>query len=188
MRIDNADELPYYVMEGARPVQVRFVPLEAGDETAINDMWPGAIYFELWRHVALYNSARETTLKLVTTDGSDSQLLGLLKLGDGTPARSMAGKLNTQSVLETAPSLRYPAARRYKGVGKILVARLIAESILQHFGGAHIVTPRPQTYPFYLHLGFQPVHRVPKLFFLRKEVGTQLLKSVLLESEEKKHG
>jgi hypothetical protein len=67
---------------------------------------------------------------------------------------------------------------------KVMVARLIAESVLRNRGGELIVTPRPQAIPFYLHLGFQPMNRDPKLFFLREETGVQLLQSVLLGSRD----
>ena len=119
-------------------------------------------------------------------DGQDDFIFGLLRMGVSLSARTVHGKLNTGSVLETAPHLRYHIReRRYQGVGKVLVARLIAESILRGYGGALIVSPRPQAIPFYLHLGFQPFSRDARRFYNRKETGSQLLQSVLLRSEDK---
>jgi hypothetical protein len=185
MRIDNPDVLPYYIMEKVLPVLVHFAPLEAGDDSHIATFWPDAIYFDLWHHVAQYDVTRQTTLKLIVVEGSDDRILGLVRMGSGVSARAASVGLNTQSVLETAPRLQFRIRQReYKGVGKVLVARLIAESVLRDRGGALIVTPRPQAIPFYLHLGFQPMNRDPKLFFLREETGVQLLQSVLLGSKD----
>ena len=179
MQIDNPDELPYYVLEGQRPVQVRFKPLEAEDEVYITDWWRSSIYFAVWQQVAQYEVAQPTSLKLIVADEQEKQILGLLRMG-GPSMQVSYGKLNTQSMLETAPRFRYRVqGRDYKGIGKVLVARLIAESVVHGKGGALIVTPRPQTYPFYRHLGFQPSSRDPNRFFVREGAGMQLLQSVL---------
>lgn len=186
MQIDNPDELPYYVLEGERPVRVWFTLLEAGDEDYINEWWKASIYFAVWQQVALHEVAQPTSLKLVVADEQETQILGLLRMGGGTSMQVTNGKRNTQSLLETAPRLRYASRQReYRGVGKVLVARLIAESIVRGKGGALIVTPRPQTYSFYRHLGFKPSSRDVNRFFVREGAGMQLLQSVLIGSQDK---
>ncbi len=186
MRIDNPDELPYYVLEGERPVRVRFAPLEAGDENYINAQWHLSIFFDVWQRLAQYEIAQPTSLKLVAVEKQDDSILGLLRMGDSASIQVTYGKLNTQSLLETAPHLRYQSREReYHGVGKALIARLIAESILRGQGGSLVVSPRPQVIPFYRHLGFQPLRRNPKQFFIRAEAGLLLLQSTLMGDEEK---
>ena len=186
MQIDNPDELPYYVLEGERPVQVRFTPLESGDETYINDWGPTSVFFAMWQQAAQYDIARRTTLKLVAVEEQDNRILGLLRMGDDIQVRAIYGKLNTQSILETAPRLRYRVQEReYQGIGKVLVARLIAESVYKGHSGALIITPRPHVVGFYRHLGFRPLSRDPKRYFVQEKLGLQLLQSVLTGRENK---
>ncbi len=186
MQIDNPDELPYYVLEGQRPVRVRFTPLEAEDEAYINDWWYASVYFAMWQHLAQYELSRQATLKLVAAEGQDTSILGLLRMASDTSVQVMYGKLNTKSVLETAPRFRYPVqSRDYRGIGKVLVARLIAESIRHGQEGALVVSPRKIVVPFYLHLGFRRSSRNPNRFFIQQESGRQLLQSVLQEGENK---
>ncbi len=185
MQIDNPDELPYYVREGVQLVRVRFMPLEAGDEAYINAQWRNSVFFAVWQRLAQHEIAQPTSLKLVADAEQEKPILGLLRIGGGASMQVTYGKLNTQSVLETVPRFRYQSKEReYRGVGKVLVARLIVESILQGQGGNLVVSPRPQIIPFYRHLGFQQSRRNPRYFFIRAEAGMLLLQSVLVRSED----
>ncbi len=47
-------------------------------------------------------------------------VLGLLRMGEDISVHATFGKLNTQSILETAPRLRYRVQEReYQGIGKV---------------------------------------------------------------------
>ena len=119
------------------------MPLEAGDETAINDVWRNSIYFAVWQQITQHEVGQRTSLKLVVAENQDKQILGLLRMGDNIAIRALSGKLNTQSVLETARCLRHLSkAREYQGIGKVLVPRLIAESIWQGQGGLQMLFNR----------------------------------------------
>ncbi|GEM_PF-2113517 len=185
MRIDNPDTLPYFVMEAGQRVQVRFTTLEPDDEQHIAASWTGAVYFDLWLYDAHQAIMHQITRKLIAADGNTENILGLLRMGNAVSVRLTYRKLNTQSVLETAPHLHYRRAERaYHGIGKVLVARLIAESIVQGHGGALVVSPHTRAIPFYRHLGFHPYRRDQRRFSIEAVAGTRLLQSVLLGREE----
>lgn len=189
MRIDNPDNLPYFVMSDGQPLRIRFTPLEAEDARRIAEFWEGAVYFPLWQEVASHEANRQTTLKLIAANGSDDRILGLLRMGSRTSMYAASRGLNTFSVLEAAPRLQHRQSdRRIQGGGKVLVARLIAESVLCGSEGGLTVTPRRQIIPFYQHLGFQRQDRNPNLFSIPRDAGIQLLKSVLMEVEENDTG
>lgn len=181
MRIDNADTLPYFVMRAEQRVPVRFTMLEPEDERRIIDTWRGAVYFDLWQYDASQADAYQTTRKLIVADGSNDSILGLLRMGDSSSVLADPVKLNTQAVLETAPRSKYQRrAREFSGAGKVLIARLIAESILRGRNGGLVVTPRPQAIPFYQHLGFRQTRRNSRQFGIQAQYGMNLLESVLL--------
>lgn len=185
MRIDDPDNLPYFVLSGGQPLRVRFTPLEAEDAHRIAETWSGAIYFSVWEEVASDPATRQTTLKLIAADSSDDRILGLLRMASHVSMRFYSGGLKPLSVLETAPSFQHRRQdRRVTGAGKVLVARLIAESVLRGGEGKLIESLRPQSIPFYLHLGFQRDRRNPRLYVISREDGIDLLRSVLQQEEE----
>jgi len=172
-------------MEAGQRVPVQFKTLETEDEQRITDSWEGSVYFDLWQYDARQADMHQTTRKLMMADGIDGSILGLLRMGSNISPLADAVKLNTQSVLETAPRSQYQrTGREFSGVGKVLIARLIAESILRGRNGALLVTPRPQSIPFYQHLGFRQVRRNSRKFGIRAEQGNVLLTSVLLWRQE----
>lgn len=187
MRIDNPDQLPYYIIESGHAVQVRFAPLSVEDKAHLKEMWSGSVYAAVWQHLVEYEVTRRSTLKLVSRDDRDERIFGLLCIGTDVAVRALPGGVHMPSVLETAPQLRYQheeAQREISGTGRVLVARLIAESVQRGHGGALIVSPRPQAIRFYRHLGFEPLNRDPKLFFIREEAAQQLLQDAVTRRGE----
>ena len=90
-------------------------------------------------------------MKLVCREGQDTTIQGIVHIGKivffGGPLR--------KSLLEAAPCNRKETeSQRYRGVGRILVARLVVESFQQGGQGRVIVVPRKEIIPFYSKLRF----------------------------------
>ena len=129
----------YFVTDAAgQQVEVCFDMLTADDSNALNgDDWQGARFGDVWREWA----AHEVALKLVLCDGSDESILGIVKIGI---IRRISGGSRSlrDSLLETAPIHRHDAEQRYyRGIGRVLVARLAAESKAQGVEGRVLVVP-----------------------------------------------
>lgn len=123
------EEEVYFVTDSAgQQVNVCFEPLTGNDSSALEgDDWQGAQFGEVWKAWAEH----EVALKLVRCDGSDKSILGVVKIGTVRRANNRGGYLR-DSLLETAPVYRHDMkARRYRGIGRVLVARLVAESKAQ---------------------------------------------------------
>ncbi len=176
LRNRDPDHLPYCVIRVAthRSVRVGFQPLQSGDEAELRGpAWSGAVFREVWPGWI----GEPGTYKLVRRHGQDRRIQGLLHLGrverDGGALRD--------SLLETAPynRERLVAERTYRGVGRVLVARLVLESYRQGGLGQVLVRARPGIEPFYLRLGFRRVPGAGAYFFLEREGATDLLRAAL---------
>jgi hypothetical protein len=174
----NSDALPYFIteIESDRPIPVRFALLTAADETELRgEGWAGAIFTEVWSGYAPIEQA----LKLISVAGTDKRIQGLVRIGTVLPGSQFL----TKSLLEVAPFNRYDSQPRiYRGVGRVLIARLIAESYRQGTQGRIRVHARPGSESFYRALGFRT--KLPPIFMLDTESAERLLNEVLLETLE----
>lgn len=143
----------YFVTDAAeQQVKVCFETLTANDSATLEgDDWQGARFGDVWKEWAEH----EVALKLTLCSGEVKPILGVLK--PGTAAEIYGGAIILRdSWLETAPVYRHDTeGRRYRGIGRILVARLIVESKKQGAGGHVLVSPTKDSIPFYRRLGFE---------------------------------
>ena len=142
--------LPYFITEvqTGDKVPVRFEPLALDDIVELQGaVWSRAVFASVWQHYA----GDVRTYKLVCKEGGDRRIQGIVRIGSIAPH----GRLLKTSLLETASFNRkeHPA-RVFRGVGRVLVARLAVESILQGGQGRVVVRPREGTASFYLALSF----------------------------------
>jgi len=148
---ETPDEYSYYIKEalGSHRVAAHFVPLEAGDrEEILSDDWRG-IFRAVWERIIDEQTLFQNVRKLVCESGDDTHILGLIFLADGQDEH-----WTFDSLLEAAPFNQYnPAARSYRGVGKALVARLIAEHTHRGYQMPLLLEASPRALPFYKHLG-----------------------------------
>lgn len=85
-----------------------------------------------------------------------------------------------KSLLESAPfNRRDVGTPRYKGVGRVLVARLVIESYHQEAQGRLLVETHREAEGFYRKLGFSGLPYGIKQFKLYQLEARQLLQSVL---------
>ena len=157
---------------------VCFEPLTAEDSYALNgDDWKGARFSDVWKEWATHN----LLLKLVLCDGNDDTILGIVRLGS---ARRISGgaTILRDSLLETAPALQFRAGgRQYRGIGRVLVARLVVESKAQGAEGRVLVVPVHGSSAFYHTLGFRE-SRVKGEFRLQVQEAEALLKMCTIVS------
>lgn len=153
----DPDNLPYFVLDSERNrIRVCFRQLDDGDVEALRGTdWRGAVFRDVWLSLA----GRIPMLKLVRSNDSADEILGLLKLGKldrpGGPLRF--------SLLEVAPSDQATNAMRIiRGIGTVMIARLVAQSVTEGGSGKIIVVYRPGTAGFYKHIGFREVRHSPE--------------------------
>ena len=137
----NADPntLPYFIKEqptGDR-VAIHFAALTPQDTAELrNEDWTNAVFRDVWPQLA----GAGNTFKMVRTSAQDTRIQGVVHVGNVL----WAGGLLEGSLLESAPFNLYGyAAQAYHGVGRALVARLVAESIVQGGQGRVGVRLRP---------------------------------------------
>ena len=170
-------------------IPVRFEPLVEDDKIELDG--PGwseqhspipAVFAAVWpAHIG-----DRQTFKLVCVQRRDSnvhseyqRIQGLVRIG--TVERR--GGFLTGSLLETAPLNRWQLHdRRYSGVGRVLVARLIVDSYLQEGHGKVLVRATPRAATFYTEIGFKAV--APLGYFALSEDGARnLLTHTLISSD-----
>ena len=146
IRDRGANELSYLLWDahkGERRIAF-FAQLGRADRASLDKpAWSQAVFIDAWREHAEYG---QLAFKLQADDGMG--MLGLV-----APGKIRTGFL-AGSLLETVPGCQYPAIAPYRGVGKVLVARLVVESILRAGKGRIMVLPRLECRGFYLNLGF----------------------------------
>lgn len=165
------DNQGYFVTDTAgQKIEVCFETLAEDDVPTLNESdWRGARFWEVWKTLAEH----KTALKLTLCD-EKTQILGLVQIGQVLPAAGEAKALH-HSLLEAAPVFRFGATeRKYRGIGRVLVARLVAESKAQGAEGRLLIQPVPTSLPFYRTLGFVAA-RNPRWLRLSKWEAEQLL-------------
>lgn len=174
--VSDLNALPYFITEAqtGQTVPVRFEPLALDDISELqSDTWNQAVFSAVWQ-----NYAGDTrTYKLVCTAENGTRIQGITRLGKVL----QFGGLLEKSLLETAPFNRTQSSQRqYRGVGRVLIARLVVES---HFLGARgkvRVKPRRGTEAFYEVLGFRKFAGDYKYMELYPSEAEQLLNQSLL--------
>ncbi len=176
----DPNTLPYFITETRTGgvVPVRFEPLTPDDDAELKgDRWSAAVFKDVWPSYAHIPN----TFKLVCVQDAASDIHGLVHVGKIMTASRFLKK----SLLETAPSNQHQTSQpRYRGVGRVLIARLVVESYLQGGQGKVMVRPRPGTEPFYRALGFTPAPRLPRRYILDPAAAETLLQKTLLDEPE----
>ena len=170
----DPDQLSYAVTGPDCRLPVRFELLTAADALVLwGPSWAHAVFQAVWLNAAI---AEFGALKVVAPADHDAGVLGLVLPGT---IKKLRGPLE-DSLLETAPELRYGnPARSYRGVGRVLVARLVAESIVKGGGGAIRVRVRPGMGSFYTRLGFRSIPGTPYFMVLPSAQALRLLEEAL---------
>ena len=172
----DPNTLPYFITEAhtGRVVPVRFEWITPADQAELrNEDWQQAVFRDVWPE--LINDA--TTLKLVCVSGEDARIQGMILVGRVT----RYGTWLKKNLLEAAPFNQHGRqVQIYRGVGRVLVARLIAESVLQGGQGRVLVKPRKRAKAFYRVLGFKEQQDF-RLGIMEAET---LLQSTLLRKPE----
>ena len=174
----DLNRLPYVVEDRAgNPITVQFLPFLSGDQSIVaGSAWNGSAFQSSW--VGLAGAPR--ILKLVDPTALSSAIMGLLTLGDVTPGSTAI----RNNMLETAPAYQYSNRTQsgvvtgIKGIGRVLVARLVAESYNQGGDGSVLVRPRPASVRFYVKIGFVAVGNVPGRYLLKSQQATHLFERV----------
>ena len=153
------DEYRYYVNDTVADtrIEVRFETLLPHDiEILDGDDWIGSRFGEVWK----MRTGRPGTLKLVSCSEVKTQILGILSHGIVQIRRD--GLRN--SLIEVCPAHKFGSeARRYSGLGSVLVARLVIESMEQGGEGRLLIRPVVSSKGFYKRLGFTKSLVVPYL-------------------------
>jgi Acetyltransferase (GNAT) domain len=132
---------------------VCFTLFSATDEAEImGERWKNAIYRKAW--IAFLGLTPHNNLLKLHLDVTDtSNIEGLVKIGEIPEG---GGALRT-SLLESVPLNRWSTQnpQGFSGVGRVLVARLIAESYKTGGNGVVTVEPNTKAIGFYERLGFR---------------------------------
>ncbi len=162
----------YFVTDATgQQVKVCFEPLTSKDSNALNgDDWQGARFGAVWKVWAEHDIA----LKLTLCNDDGKPVLGIVRLGTVQRIDGAAGSL-CDSLLEASPVYRFGAAvRRYCGIGRVLVARLVVESKAQGAEGRLRIRPAEGSIPFYQRLGFISASGTP-FYVLKTQKAEELL-------------
>jgi hypothetical protein len=155
--------LPYFVTDSAGSrVMVAFAPLTAADKSELSGTdWLGSVFREAWMDFC----GVPPTLKLIERE-ERAPILGLLRPGNVPEG----GYLLERSLLETAPALRFRSGSvsPLRGVGRVLLARLVVESYNQSAGGGLYIVVRPAANGFYDALGLLASPKSPGIYRLRE--------------------
>lgn len=172
----DLDTLPFYITasQSGRTVPVRFAPLAPEDADELtSELWRQAVFSDVWPQFI----GDETTRKLVCTQNEDLRIQGLVRFGSVT----RSGGLLKHNLLEAAPFNQHnTSVQQYRGVGRVLVARLVAESVAQGGEGRVAVSPRRGTEPFYLAIGF----KMKNIMRLDSAAAETLLEATLLHQRK----
>ena len=177
----DPNTLPYFVteMRTGSIMPVRFEPLTPDDDVELRgERWSGAVFADVWPSYAHIPN----TFKLVCVQNAVSDIQGIVHVGN----IMTAGRFLKKSLLETVPSNQHQASQPdHKGIGRVLIARLVVESYLQRGQGKVMVRPRPGTELFYRALGFTPAPRLPRRYILDRSEAEALLQKTLLHVLER---
>jgi GNAT superfamily N-acetyltransferase len=171
--LDSLRFLAYDVSTG-QPTALRFLPLEPADaEELSGESRRESILRDIWLRAA---ETSGYAWKLQSVSGG-RRVEGLLRLGSAAEGdRFLSG-----SLLESAPRNRLASPqRRLRGVGTVLVAALVLESIRQGAEGRVVVASRGPAVDFYLRVGFLRVPGSRTRLRLGSASAERVLRSVLM--------
>lgn len=167
----DANTLPYFITEAqtGHRVPAHFEPLTPNDAAELNNEdWATAQFSSTWKQ---YVQA-ERVYKLVRVDFEDQRIQGLAHVGKIEQGSIYLKK----SLLEAAPFNQHGNKFQvYRGVGRVLIARLVAESVLLGGQGRVSVRPRTGVENFYQAMGFEPVLPLKRNYALNAEEAAALL-------------
>ena len=170
----DPNTLPYFVMEAATGdrVPVQFASLIESDIADLHGAsWNAAVFRDVWP----VHADEGQSLKLARANQADTAIQGLVRLGNV----AFAGNFLRKSLLETAPNNRHDTGTpRYRGVGRVLVNRLVVEIYRQGAQGRVLVETRREAEGFYRRLGFSGLPYGAKILKLYQTEARQLLQSV----------
>ena len=183
MLASDPDTLPYFVIEvqTERIVSVTFKEVTEADAVNLESAeWQNAVYRDNWLQYVRYEPFRPSIRKLVLMDEEDGAIQGIVRLGE---VEKRGGFLR-HSLLEAAPrNVHNALGRRYRGVGRVLVARLSVESYAAHQQGRLEITRGTSAPPkFYSDLGFSQRKPSKEQYLLLEREARNLLQSVLRSS------
>jgi GNAT superfamily N-acetyltransferase len=142
------------------PIRVHFELLVDSDrEALLSEPWRSAVFAEVWQEFLDYPQA----LKLIC----GQEIVGLLRLGEKPTGINFL----RENLLESRPE------SKLQGIGRVLVARLVAESYNKGAMGQVRVQSHKNAVGFYQHLGFKP-NRTPFGYDLLRERAQALFESV----------
>lgn len=156
-----------------KDVRVCFEPLIEADRAELRSVrWQNARFRDVWDEwVGL-----GLVLKLTLCDGLERPLLGMVRTGTVQRFNGIGGALR-DSLLEAAPEHQYGVqGRRYRGIGRVLVAHLVRESRQQGAKGRLFVRPVRSSIPFYRKLGFKPIQDGP-YYVLQEQEASEILRT-----------
>lgn len=168
------ENAPYFLFDTVvgEEIAVCFEPLTEADHPALeSEDWRGARFLDVWKE----SIGHDIALKLTLCEGEDKSLFGILRLGNTLRTSGHAGALKG-SLLETAPVYRHSmTGRRYHGIGRVLVARLVMESKAQGAAGRLRIRAARDSEAFYEKLGFIRT-RETAIFVLEANKAEELLR------------
>lgn len=189
----NPDTLPYFITEtqSGNPIPVRFEQLTEEDRAELQgEVWAGAVFAAVWPQFI----GDEQTRKLVCVSPLEARIQGLVRIGkvasgSGVLTKSLLATalFNRQEMQWQKTGLPIPLVTRqqqYRGVGRVLVARLVVESYRQGGTGKVRVHARPGVELFYRKIGFRNVPHLSHDFVLDEADAETLLQGSLLSEAE----
>jgi hypothetical protein len=147
-----------------RPFGVEDIPKLTGPK------WTPSVFGDWWMDTATNDLRRQHLLKLVRSGSPPSEVIeGLLYMEDGP-------EWPKNSILEAANSHRFGAIdRELIGVGRVLIARIVAESVGRGLQGGFFVEIASDATAFYETIGARVAgHRA----FFSRPVAALLYQSV----------
>ena len=172
----DPDTLPYFVTDAQSgiAVPVAFQKVTEADAVELRSSeWQKATYADFWPECVRV----ERTLKLLAAGEENGTIQGMVRVG-----KVEAGSIFlSNSLLESAPQNNYDApTRRYRGVGRVLVARLVVESYLAEQQGRVLISLGASTNKqFYPALGFVKQPHKDRIYRIFEIAAKELLQSAL---------
>lgn len=171
---DEIDEIKYFIRENGtnRSIPVCFQVVDLSDLEPFDQHWALSSFFEVFKQCMDESDMRRFTWKLVRNDGGDNDIHGIFYSG------GLSAEWFLDALLEAAPwNVHGSTERRFRWVGKVLVARFIRESQVRGMSGEfaiHVGTAGE----FFARLGFKPLKQSSKVYYITLERATDLLKEV----------
>ncbi len=174
----SPDSYIYFIQDvyTERRIPCRFLQLEPEDlDEIMSDAWHG-IFTPVWERIVQEEALIKHARKLICLEEASS-IQGLLFLGTEIHER-----WTLDCLLESAPQNQYNSPKRtFTGIGKALVARLIAEHIDRGFHKPLLLETSPRALQFYTHLGAltPPRSQKPNRLLLPLDAASRVLAQVI---------